>query len=202
MSKYDLYMNAYMRTINNFSPYKDNGTDTIKKAVFYGVKAINVKPRKEYLIEKEIVNEFNFISGVKALMSVLTPNEFMRVFPIEKEYKGHKWGMKDYFYTRDYINTLDPNKPIGPDDEILHFLWEYHNWEITEFVVASMECISNYNYLHGKPTFMDDFAEIMDVDTYTVYKDDKGNNFIVDDGKTVKLEKPKPRRPRHLKVIK
>jgi len=52
----------------------------------------------------------------------LTPSEFMTISPIEKEYNGHKWGFKDYFYTRDYINTLDPSKPIG-QEEALHFIW-------------------------------------------------------------------------------
>lgn len=202
MSKYDLYLNAYIRTVKNFDPYKDNSTDAIKKAVFYGVKAINNKPKREGLIEQEIINEFNFISEIKTLMSVLTPKDFTNVFPIEKEYKGHKWGFKDYFYTRDYISKLDPNKIIGGGENILEFLFEYHNWEISRFVVASMGCISDYNRLHGESTFMDDFAETMGLDTYTVYKDDKGNDFIIDDGRTVKLEKPKPRRPKHFKVIK
>nr|DAT54052.1 MAG TPA: hypothetical protein [Caudoviricetes sp.] len=202
MSKYDLYLNAYIRTVKNFDPYKDNSTDAIKKAVFYGVKAINNKPKREHLIEEEIVNEFNFISGVKALMSVLTPKEFTNMFPIEKDYDGDKYQMKDYFYTRDYISKLDSNRPIGNDERILEFLWEYHNWDISFFVIASTRCISDYNRLHGEPTFMDDFAETMGLDTYTVYRDDKGNDFIIDDGRTVKLEKPKPRRPKHFKVIK
>lgn len=202
MNKYDLYLNAYIRTIDNFDPYEDNSTNTIKKLVFYGVRAIINKPKSPYLIKEEIEEDFKFISTIKTLMGALTPNEFITVFPIAKEYNGHKWGFKDYFYTRDYISKLNQDEPIGVDKEVLEFLFEYHNWEISMFVVTSMGCISDLNRLEGKPTFMDDFAEIMDVDTYTVYKDDKGNDFIIDDGKTVKLEKPKPRRPKQFKVIK
>jgi hypothetical protein len=43
----------------------------------------------------------------------LKPAELVNIFPIEKTYDGDRWGVKDYFYTRDYLNTLDPDKPIG-----------------------------------------------------------------------------------------
>ena len=202
MSKYELYMNAHNRVLEEFNPYEGNSTDTIKKLVFYGVRAIINKPKSPCLIKEEIEDDFKFISTIKTLMGALTPNEFTTVFPIAKEYNGHKWGFKDYFYTRDYISKLNQDKPIGVDEDILEFLFEYHNWEISMFVVASMGCISDLNRLEGKPTLAEEFAEIMGLDTYTVYKDDKGNDFIIDDGRTVKLEKPKPRRPKHFKVIK
>lgn len=200
---YGLYLDSFIRAVKEFADDPDNKDSTIhiERAILYGVKAINVKPKDDYLIREHIENEFSFINAITKLMGTLTPGEFMQVFPIEKEYKGHKWGMKDYFYTRDYIKTLDPDKPIGPDDEILEFLWEYHNWEISLFVVASMECISNWNRLNGEPTFMDEFAEEMGLKTYTMHTDNQGNSFMLDGetGKTMKVSKP---RPKHLKVVK
>ena len=198
---YNLYLDSFIRTIKEFAedPENKNSTDHVKRAILYGVKAINIKPKSDYLIREHIETEFNFINAITKLMGTLTPGEFMQVFPIEKDYKGHKYGAKDYFYTRDYINTLDPDKPIGPDDEILHFLWEYTNWEITEFVVASMECISNWNRLNGEPTLVDEIAGELGLELFTVHTDNLGNDFIIQDGKTIKLGKP---RPKHLKLVK
>ena len=72
------------------------------------------------------------------------------MFPIDKDYKGNKWGLKDYFYTRDYINGLEQDKPIG--EEILKFLWEYQNKDITDFNVCCMEAMSNLRKLDGLPS--------------------------------------------------
>lgn len=195
----DLYMNAYLKVLNEFEPGISNTTETIKKLIFYGVNAINLKPQSNYLIREKIEEDFIFTNGIIKLMGTLTPIEFMQVFPIEKEYKGHKWGFKDYFYTKDYINTLNPDEPIGIGDEILNFLWEYHNWKITEFIVASMECISDWNRLNGEPTLVDEIADELGLDFFTVHTDNLGNDFIIQDGKTVKLGKL---RPKHLKLVK
>ena len=58
-------------------------------------------------------------------------------------------GNERLFYTKEYIDSLEVDKPIGAEDKVLEFLWEYHNWDITEFVVESMSCISDYNRLQG-----------------------------------------------------
>ncbi|GAB6151770.1 hypothetical protein JCM17380_05200 [Desulfosporosinus burensis] len=37
------------------------------------------------------------------------PYESVNLLPIRKDYRGHKYESKDYFYTRDYIKGLDPS---------------------------------------------------------------------------------------------
>lgn len=187
---------------DNFEKYQkeEKDRDIIKKLSFYGVNIVKGFFRKQNQSLEENIDRFHFISLIKNIMGELTPNEFMNVFPISKDYKGHKWGMKDYFYTKKYIDSLEVDKPIGSEDEILKFLWEYHNWDITEFVVESMSCISDFNTLQGEQTLIEGFAQTIGIDLYEVHEDGKGNKFLIDKkGNATKISKP---RPRYLKVVK
>ncbi|GAA0121731.1 hypothetical protein UT300018_10470 [Clostridium faecium] len=202
--KHDLYVNAYYNTLTEYvNAYKENEEmdlkPFIKKLIVYGVKAINTKLDPEYIKREEAEMDFQFVSIIKDLMGTLTPKEFMQLYPIAKEYNGHKYSMKDYFYTRNYIETLDQDKPIG--DEMLNFLWEYHNWELTDFNIEIMEYISRIRRLDGQTSLGEELASIMGLKTYTMHKDQKGTKFMVDNetGKTTKLCKPKAK---HLKIIK
>ena len=70
-------------------------------------------------------------------MGTLKPKEFMELYPIPKEYDGHKYEIKDYFYTRDYIKGLEQENPIGT--EVFNLLWEYQNRDLIHFNVNFME---------------------------------------------------------------
>ncbi len=201
-----LYTEAWCRTVklnpNLDSACKGNTNKEarllLKKVIFYGVKAVNTKQEPEYVTKEAAETDFQFVSIVKDLMSLLTPIEFMQVFPIDKDYKGNKWGLKDYFYTRDYINGLEQDKPIG--EEILKFLWEYQNKDITNFSVSSMEAMSNLRKLDGLPSLAEEFADAMGLKTYTEYKGSKGQRFLIDrqTGKTMRVKEPKLR---YLKLV-
>lgn len=198
-SKHDLYMKAYGRTLQLFIDDPDLPLmPIVTKAIVYGVKAVNSKPEQEFITEEEITRDFGFIHGIMSLMAQLTPSEFMNLYPIAKEYKGHKYEMKDYFYSRDYVKGL-ADEPIG--EKILKFLWEYHNWELTDFNIELMECMSNFRRLNGEPTLAHDFARIMGWKTYQMHKDDKGREFLLDP-ETGKTAKVKPAKRRHLRIAK
>lgn len=198
--KHYLYLKAFQNTAKAYSENQEQDVKPfIKKLIVYGVKAVNTKPEPKAVTQEEAVSDFQFASVIKDLIGALTPAEFVNLFPIEKEYKGHRWQMKDYFYTRDYIKALDPDKPIGED--ALEFIWEYTNWEITEFNVAIMGYMSNLRRLEGQPSLMEEWADMNGLKTYTMHTDQKGREFLFDGetGKTIKLKK---KLPKHLKVIK
>ena len=199
--KYDLYLNAFERAVRKYKDTPDLGNrkDYVKQAIFYGVKAVNTKDKPKYLTREAAENNFQFGSIVKSMIGLLTPDEFIKIFPIRKEYDGNKWQTKDYFYTRDYINTLDPNKPIREQEDPLMFLWEYTNWDITLFNVNLMGYLSDLRRLEGYPSMAAEWAEMNGIETHTAHQDHKGNEFIIKDGKALKLRKP---RPKHLKLIK
>lgn len=195
-----IYLKAWSKVTKEYmeNPDTQNRIMNIKKCVFYGVKYIITNPEREQITREQAERDFYFVSVIKSLIALLTPGQFIEVFPIEKEYKGHKLEMKDYFYTRDYINTLDPNKPIG-DDEVSNFLWKFHNWEMVEFSVNMMRYMSNLRRLDGYPSIMEEWANMNGIQCQVVQKDHKGNHFIIKDGKVLKARKSKPR---YLKVVK
>lgn len=191
-NKYHLYLNALINAVNE---YKDNTDQDVTKVIFYGVKIINSgRGAKGY---NEALSCFQLASVIKELMGKLTPAQFMNIFPIEKDFKGHKWEMKDYFYTMDYINTLDTNKPIG--EEILNFLMEYTNREITFFNVEVTGCLSTLRQHDGHLDIFEEFIASQGKETENTFKNSKGEVLYIRHGKPEKLQKIKSK---HLTIIK
>jgi hypothetical protein len=131
-------------------------------------------------------------------MSNLTPNEFINIFPITKDYDGNRWQSKDYFYTMDYIRQMNSNEPIG--EKINEFLWEYHNWNISMFVVNMMSIASDLRRLDTGKGIMEEFCDENNIKTYTLHTNNQGKQFLIDNetGKKTKVK----RSAKHLKVIK
>lgn len=85
----------------------------------------------------------------KAYMSVLndeieqlTPRQFAQIFPITKEYKGRKYGNKDYYTVTDWIS-----ENIGWDNRIpngIEFLMEYLNRDVQYAAVQVMHILDTF----------------------------------------------------------
>lgn len=177
----------------------DKNKHYTKKAIYHGIKMINTDQEETNTLEKA-ETQFQLISHIKSLIGFLTPGEFMQLFPIKKEYDGHKWETKDYFYTRDYINNLDINTPIDEQEDPLMFLWEYVNDDIESFNIRSMLVLSKLRQFMGHPSLGEEWADMNGIETHTMHQDQKGNKFLIDrQGKVLKAAKP---RPRYLRVVK
>jgi nucleoside diphosphate kinase len=198
---HDMYVKAYCNAIEQYyrAKNKNDKKAALIKFIVAAVKAINSKKDPEYIDREDAEFEFQFMEIIQGFMGMLTPNEFMQIYPIDKFYNGSRYSMKDYFSTMNYINGLDRDKPIGK--EILKFIWEYQNLEICNFVVETMEYISRLRRLDGEPSIAKEFADTMGLKTYTMGKDNKGRQYLIDNetGKTTRIRKP---RPRYLKVVK
>lgn len=194
MSKYSLYLKAFIKVLQARIA-DENDRQLIIKNVLYGVKLINLLPKaKNY---DEAVNNFQLASTIQRLMGLLTPSELVNIFPIDKDFQGQKYEMKDYFYTRDYINKLDQLKPL--DENITEFLWEYQNLEITNFNVSIMCLMSDIRRFEGKTSIAEEWADMHGIQTFTMHTDKRGKQFLVDkQGKVQKVSKP---RPKHLKLV-
>lgn len=194
-----LYLKAWDRILKEYTENPDivNRILYIQKLIFYGVKFVITNPNREHTTREQAERDFQLISIIKSLVGLLTPGQFMNVFPIGKDFKGHKYEMKDYFYTRDYINTLDPNKPIG--DEALMFLWEYTNIDIEIFNIKSVRTLSKLRQLDGYHSLGQEFADMTGIKTQTLHTGANGQEFFIDDkGKTVRVTK---KRPRYLRLV-
>lgn len=195
-----LYLKAWDRALKEYTENPDvaNRIQYIQRLVFYGVKFVITSPGKEHTTREQAEQDFQFVSIIKSLVGLLRPVEFMQIFPIKKDFKGHKYEMKDYFYTRDYINTLDPNKPIG--EEALMLLWEYTNKDIEIFNINSMLALSKLRQLDGYPSIANEWADMNEIKTHTLHTGVNGKEFFINDkGKTLRVTK---KRPRYLKVVK
>lgn len=194
--KYRLYLNAYCRTAKE---YADNPTlDThsvIKKLIFYGIKMVNTMPKRPTITPETAQSDFQLAEAIQAMIGTLTPGEFVTMFPITKDYDGHRYQCKDYFYTRDYINSLAQDKPISDSVPVTKLLWEYTNCEISIFLVNVLGFIDNLRRLEGQPSMMEAFCAEKGIKTYTMHTDPKGRQYMLDreTGKTFRVKKKLPR---------
>lgn len=201
---YKIYANAFIKALQNSIDKTGGGSitdmdlDTRKKVVLYGVKKTNVTDFDKFDYES-LINEFNLISSIHVIMGSLTPREIQTLFPIAKEYDGERYGEKDYFYTKRYIEEFGEDKVIGK--EIDHFLWEFLNNETRNFVVKNMSVMSAIRRAEGGMGIMEEFLEKQGVTFHTMREDSEGKKFIVDSntGEVTKVRKP---RPKHLKIVK
>ncbi|KAB2391053.1 MULTISPECIES: hypothetical protein [Bacillus cereus group] len=199
---FEIYLRMFMKAVQELKNQKETtklvSKDVYKKAIFTGVRFIN-NVSNDLKDHKYVKAKFDLIVYVKELIGCLTPREFMSIFPIAKEYKGGKHGMKDYFSTMKSIDEMGIDTQIG--DNVSEFLWNYHNWEdVTEFVVNSMEVVSALRKAEGKKSLAEEFFEGTGLDTYTLHSGQKGKQKLINNrtGETQEVQKP---RPRYLKPV-
>ena len=199
IQKARIYLNAFINKLNNFDPKKDDTKTHTQRAVFYGISYV-VEVGEEATTYNQAIKDFKFYSLISELVGTLTPNDFLEIFPIKKGFDGKKWQRKDYFYTKDYLSRFDMNKPIG--ENAIEFLWEFQNDTVTDYVVTTMVTMNQIRRFEGKTTLTEEACNIFGFKAITVYKDNLGNQFMIDEsGKTSKLSEKK-RLPSYLKVIK
>ncbi len=192
--KEQLYLQALANVLKTANETQDYTKENIKKIVIYGVKYTNT-----HCLVGVAETFYNLVIEIHDFIGFLTPNEFMNIFPVEKEYNGHKYECKDYFYTMEYLNTLERDKPIKDQNidngSVIGFLWEYHNWEVRRFTVALTTAIERMQMVQGLPTMFDSLG----IETQTLYESN-GSQFLLNaNGRTTALRKPLPKYLRQLK---
>lgn len=198
VSKHEIYKRNFSRVLQSIFDiqFKDtNDAETsFRRAVFYGIKTVITYPNDEYLTREDFTERFEEVENVKTLIGFLTPNELMQIFPIDKEYNGSKYGMKDYFYTMEVIRELDMNKPFRKQKaDINKVLWDYQNIFITEFLLEIMNIIDGFRKLQGQESMIVEFMREQGVHPMTMYTDEAtGKKFLLDkDGKTIPVKEKK-----------
>lgn len=199
IDKHALYESAFCNTLKDIS-YKPSPT-VIRKLIFYGVKMISTEPKPEYITEAEAARRFQLAQDIKTLIGTLTPAEFTQIFPIEKSFDGDKCGIKDYFYTREFIRSLPRDEPIGDVEAVSCFCWEYHNREVCLFLFKTFGYADDLCRLKGQPTALDLFCEDNQIKAFSLFTDSRGKQFMID-GKTGKVSRARKAVPRYLKLIK
>ncbi len=183
--------------------YYQNKSKDIKKAIYYGIKYLSkFQPTKEDTYEK-LITIFMEFEYVKALVSVINFEDFINLFPIEKDYDGKKYECKDYFSTMEYLEDKNRLEFIGDNTDLL--FWNYFNNDIMCFGVRQTIICDRLRRLEGKRSLMEEFLEEFDpegkIHTYTLHEKE-GYMYDNNTGKTFKIEKPKPKKPKQINVVK
>lgn len=127
---------------------------SIQQLVFYGIKCYGrwyEKPTK-----KDSWTSYQEFQRILDLMTLITPREFITMFPIKKEFDGQKYECKDYFYTQEYLSTINLDEPIS---EPFEFLWDYWNSETARFLMNMMGAMSDVRKEQTGKGVMQEFLE-------------------------------------------
>ena len=81
------------------------------------------------------------------LIELQTPRQFMRLFPVSKEYDGERFQSNDYFTTMDMISSHGIDNPIG---DAFPFLWDYVNPHIRIFLTSYMVQLDQHRRQNGQ----------------------------------------------------
>lgn len=201
-NKHKLYGAAFRRILDQTIQQIDDGDEqavnnNIEKIIWYGVKDIITSPQHD---DYELnISYFTSISNIKGLLATMTLQQFMNTFPIKKDFNGHKWGSKDYFYTKGYIENigLKPEDLIG--GHALELIAEYWNDDISNLFVKNLTIMSRIRRNEGHLGIFEEFMAEQGGDTPNTFKDSLGQRYYVRDGKPQKLNWNKTK---HLTVIK
>ncbi len=159
------------------------------RSLYLFIKYVSVayeKAKKSNLEEETIQYFWVFIESVSDRIGCLTPQEFVQLFPITKEYDGEKYGVKDYFYTIEKINAM-PDEPIGQEN-VSEFLFNYCNRDIDRYMIAWMGIVNRMHMLNGGRDIALEFFEDMGMTVHT-YHEEAGYMVNDETGEQFKIKK-------------
>jgi len=191
-----------LQVIQNTNDEELEDRTIIKRLAYYAIKSFTTNPvlqNVDNILLRELVESYYTISNCyKLIISALTPNELMEIFPIEKRYDGYRYQTKDYFYTMDKLKKIGLDTPIG--ENIKDLLWCYTNSELFEFDVRAFELASRlYKEVNGV-SIMEQWAIDNDVEAYTMKTDPQtGKEYLINStGQTIRVRK---RMPHYMKLV-
>ena len=192
------YHNSIYRSFkeNKGKEIADYPQEDLMKIAFAGIKYVNSV--REIRIENERVGTdykqtleesqavFQLMDAIFTVMGYIKLKNLIVTFPIKKDFDGHKWESKDYFYTMTVLSKMDMDKPIGRDN-IADLLWDYENDDLREAYVEFMCSMSAiYRSQTGK-SIAEEWCDDIGIPTYTINKE-TGIVMNNQTGQTTKLK--------------
>lgn len=111
------YHNVVTSIFEKHNSIDDWSQDELMKVALCGVKYINYaididsanhRLDNAYQTPFEVKqNAFNLIDALFGLIGRIKLKNLIKIFPIDKDYDGDKWGCKDYFFTMDVLRKRD-----------------------------------------------------------------------------------------------
>lgn len=124
-----------------------------KQFVFYGIKRFGFRREKSDR-SKNLQAKFLMMDTITSAIERFTPREFMQIFPIKKDFEGHKYECKDYFSTMEHIEKIGIDNLIPNGFE---FLLEYWNDDTHRFLMNMLNVMDDIRYQQGKVSMLEEF---------------------------------------------
>ena len=161
--------------------------DNFKKLIYWSIRHL------PYFKTNDVEEKFTYISTIKNCLKKITYGEFVQMFPIDKEYDGAKWEMKDYYSTMEYLNDKSLDDYI---EDPLELIFEYDNWYIIQFGVQVMSTTSDMQRIRTGIGITEAFMYGKEMP-----HDSKGNIISVNSkGKVCKVSDPRLTKPKLIVV--
>jgi hypothetical protein len=200
------YARVYSRLIQECTKAENPSTDWKKRFVYLVIKGLPVifddvisEVSKRYCLSRELLSLiWAPIELAEEQMGHLTPNEFMTVFPIKKEYDGHRYGVKDYHSTMEELEKIGMDTQIG--ENVQSLLFDYQNKHVVEFNVFKMVVVDRIRACQGQPSMVEAFMSEQGIYPMRMMTDDNGKQFMYDPYRQTSYPIVKMF-PRYLKVI-
>lgn len=141
--------------------------DDLIRYIYLAVKVYGKENRTEFNHAKayksclEIEKRYQELKQVMDTIGRLTPMELLRLYPVDKEYDGKKWGTKDYFYTMDRLRSLPADKPIGDAQDVAVLLWDYQNWDLAFLLLQWENVLGDLHVYCNEPGPQDELHDRM-----------------------------------------
>lgn len=139
---------------------------------------------------------FNMIDALFGIIGRIKLNNLIKIFPIDKEYDGDKWGCKDYFFTMDVLKEKGLDNSVGRDG-VFDLMWDYENRDLRKFTVFYMSCMSAMYKQQTGVGMAEKFCEDNGIGTYTI---DRENGLLIDNksGEIAKMSN----KPSFMQIVK
>lgn len=196
----EIYLRLFENEIGEYIKDTEN-RQALKRISYYGVKFSNVIYKEHEEWNYEQLEEFlNVTEVVKVAISLLTPNELITVFPVDKSYDGNKYEIKDYFFTINELSKIGMNNMIMAKVEEL--LWDYENTDVRMFLVNSLCATSDLYKTETGEGIMEKWAKENNIPTYEIYTHTITNKQYLYNYQTGENTEIKKQAPKYLKLLK
>lgn len=172
----------------------------IKKAIYYGIKYILLVNHNELDYRNALIVQSE-ISDINQMITNITYNNLINMFPITKEFNGKRFECKDYFSTKEYLDKIDLDNYIL---DVQEFFWNYYNISLMNYSIKEMLIIDRILKFQSKQSLLEGFLDEIDPEgKIETFRYNKEHNYLqsTKTGKTYSTKRKK-RIPKYLKVIK
>lgn len=196
-----LYKNARSYLIKFLDNNMSGDKEFIKKMIYYNATFLAMNRAAELSTAKtisDIDRVINWFFMTLHAIGFLTVDELISIFPIEKDFNGKRYEMKDYFYAKEQISKIQRDKPLYDiGSEIIELLPNLNNNILMNLSVGFVMANNLKRKMEGKMDIMEECFGLKPVKIFT----DERNRLVMHDTEKNTLTVLKKKRPRYLREV-